>query len=559
MSIEVASAVASDPAVRQRDRRFGDVAALAAVAAVALLLHGWIAAYDLATTTFSDSMDYLFMADFYRSFLYGGEIEAATSHYRATRFPPLFPLLLGLAGAGTERQLTAAFVSNGAAVLAVVAVWIWARRETGDAKRATFVALGLVLFPYYFVLNLSPVSEPLGILLVAGACALVAAPRPSPTQLLLAGLLIGLAPLARTALLPLCIAFVIWLALRRPVPWRHTLLPIGAAWLPYLGWAAYRRALGAHSYTSYLTAEQFAEAGMSWPAALWQQPAHIFRAFVHSWGFPTPPAYLWAACVVIAGLAAAGCVLRMRRNRLDGWFLAGYVALVLIWPFPAEHTRFIVAIIPFLLLAAMTAAGAIDAALGRPHLAPATLVLVAATIAAATPALFKFARRAALPVPEALLGEKREPSFFILESDRDALDGMEIYGRGRLLLLAAREHVPAGACIYASPPQLGRLYSQRPTLAYPRGLGSDPDAVRARLNRCDYFFVGAWQARLYGIPPLYPSEGLVGWTEPVLVSTMKLNGRDSTVAALVRRRPASATAADRPSADAEPPTHGTTK
>jgi hypothetical protein len=538
----LAGSVGSSPAARPLRLTRHDVVALGSVALFAVLLHGWMAAWDYSVSTFTDSIDYLFMADFYRALLYGGDLERAAEFYRLTRFPPLFPLILGVAGAGTDHQHAASIVSNAIAVLAALVVWWWVRSERGTLA-ATGIALATLVFPWSFALNLTPVSEPLGLLLCAAALALLCREPVGRTRLLAAGLIIGAAPLARTALLPLVVAFTLWLLLRRTRPWTAMLIPLLAAWTPFLAWSVYRRVLGAHQYTSYLTTEQFEAAGMHWPSALWQQPLRILDAFAQGWGIPSPPAWMAILSGAVLLAAGIGCVLRLRRNRLDGWFLAGYVALILIWPFPSEHTRFALAVYPFLLVCALTFADALDARLARGR--PFATALAVTVVLLCAPAAWKFGQRAALPVPDELLGEKREPAFFILPDDSEALAGMEINGRARLLLESASRTLPHDACIYSMPPQFGRLYGRRRVLAYPQELSSEPAMANRQLDQCDYYFVGAWKSRLYDIPPLYPSKSLEGWTEPVLLSNMQYRGRPLMAAALMQRS-AKAVPADAP-------------
>jgi hypothetical protein len=512
-----------------------DLAGIAVVIALGLAVYGWVAAYNYTITTFTDSLDYMFMAEFYRSAIHGGDLYTTGHYYRITRYPPLLPMLLGALGAGVEHAQLASLISNVIAVLGALAVWWWVRREFNSAVAATAIACALLLFPYHFVINLSPVSEPLGILLMAAAFALLAGPRPTGSRLLAAGLLIGLAPLARTAMLPLPIAFVIWLAIARPQPLRQLALPVAAAWAPILAWLLYRRTLGAQQYTSFLSSEQFAEVGMRWPEALWIQPLRLFDAFVQGWGVEGTP-WLMALSALILALAMVGGLLRLRRNKLDAWFLGGYLALIAIWPFPAELRRFLVAVYPCLLVCCLAAVQQIDVRFARSRLRVATAALVAVVAAANLPAALRYVHRATIPVETELLGDKREPGFFLLGSDKLALDAIETYARGRIVLEQAGTVMPEGECLYALPAQIGRFFSKRPTLPYPFGLGTDPASVDAALHKCDYFFIGAWNSQQHRVRPYYPSDAMKDWAEPVLVSYRHDGGKSYLAAALLVRK-----------------------
>lgn len=500
---------------------------------LAFLIHGWIAWHDYHTSSFTDSIDYLFMADFYRASFYGGDIgDWLRRYYQYTRFPPLFPMLLGALGAGSDHQHLAGAVSNGLAVAAVASVWAWVRVDTKRLALATMVAIALILYPYHFVLNLSPVSEPLGMLLTFSAFALLTQRGATEKRVAIAACLVGLAPLARTALVPLVVAFLIWLIpsrwLSRQTRWVAALL----ATLPYGVWFLYRGTMQADQYEGYLTAEQYANANIAWPEALWVQPMRLFDAFRDSWiPEPTLPVTLASAAILL--LAGIGSLVRLREGKLDAWFLGGYLMLILLWPFPTEFRRLLVAVYPCLLVCAISAVRFIASPRVR---RPACGLLLTSLLLAHGLGSIHLLRLATLPVDAELLGEKREPAFFLQPNEDSARAVSEGFARGRLLLSEASRLIPPNACVYASPPLFARLYASRSSYNYPQDLGDDVEAARSRLTRCDYFLVGAWGAGVYGLPPWYPSAALEGWTEPLLMSNYSADLGGGTAAVLLRRR-----------------------
>ena len=520
-------------------------AALASVAILALLVHGWIAAYDYYATTFTDSMDYLFMADFYRMHFYGGGSESVLAYYRGTRFPPLFPLILGALGAGSEQQHVASILSNAIAVAASLAVWRWTRVGTGSPWLAAGFAGALVLQPYFFVLNLSPVSEPLGVLLTASVFALVASTEVARSRILLAALLAGLAPLARAALLPLPIALLVWLACRRkslPRPSGLAGIACVLSLFPYAGWYAYRRLLGAQQYEDFLPESS---GDGSWHGVVGEigievgtRVVRLVRA-AHDLWCADPGTWTWVPVSLLIAAAATGCALRMRHGRADAWFLAGYVTLILLWPFPNEYRRFLILAYPAVLLCAWHAMDALFQRTDTAKAAQAAAALLATLVVTASlPSWQRFVHRAQMDVDDALLGEKREPGFFLQPTDGGAMAVTEAFGRARLLLMEADSVLPQGACIYSSPTQFARLYGKRASVEYPGDLGSDSERARSELTTCDWFFVSSWGASAYGLPAAYPSKALEGWTEPLLMSRFSPEHGGGLAAALVRRRDA---------------------
>jgi len=512
-----------------------DIVCLLVVTAAATLIHGWIGLYAYSTFSFTDSMDYMFMADFYRTAIYGGDLDAVRTFYRNTRFPPLFPALLGSFGAGTENQHLTTGISNLIAVLAVAVLWIWTRREFNSRVCASAVALGLLLLPYNFLVNLSAVSEPLAILMVTAAFALLAGPHLSAKRIVVVGLIVGMAPLARGALLPLPIAFAIWLILARSISFKQMCLPLIAAFLPFLLWLLYRDLIQSEQYAVHLSAEQFHAADIHWPSAIWTQPQRLFAAFVVTWASPLTPIIAATCTAIVTVFAVVGCHIRLRRNAIDAWFLVGYIFLILIWPFPTEFSRFIVVVYPCILVSCISAVITIDQSLRRakPHFAGWFLF---GTIAlASAPAIYIFLQRAALPVEPELVAEKRELGFFLAKSDSDALLAAEHVARVKYLLLQAESLIPKDGCVYATPPQLASLYSKRIALAYPSDLGEDNDAASLALQSCEYYFVGGWAAPAYGLEAYYPSKALQKWTKPILVSRMGGQEEGNVAAALLQR------------------------
>lgn len=517
--------------------RGADWTSFGLVLAIGSLIYGWIAAHAYTVSAFSDPMDYMFMADFYKKYLYGGAIDQAAQYYRSSRYPPIFPMLLGAFGAGSDEIHRACIISNVMAVLAGLAVWWWIRVERKDAWVAGFIALALFLYPSYFLLNLFPLSEPLAMALMACVFAVLATPTLGRSRLLVAGLLIGIAPLARTALLPLIPAFVLWLTIRRPVAWRHMLLPVAAAVAPIAVWMVYRSALKADSYMASLTPELIVAELGGWPDALWVQPTRMFAAWVDNWGVFANPLTA-SVSGFLALMSAIGCVYRLRANKIDAWFLAGYIAMILVWPYPDELGRFLIVVYPCLLLCCITAAAELTVFLHSrwPPLSPnaAIMGVAGAVLLATAPTAALYARRASLPVDAELLGDKREPVFFRAETDEDALFTAEVYGRIRLLAAAIADYVPPGQCVYAIPPQLVTLYGKVPALLYPKDLVGDPEA-ESKLPYCDFFFLGGVGATQLDLPALYPWQALTGWTEPVLTSEISRDGETSLAAALLKR------------------------
>jgi hypothetical protein len=224
--------------------------------------------------------------------------------------------------------------------------------------------------------------------------------------------------------------------------------------------------------------------------------------------------------------------------------------MILLWPFPHELGRFLVLLWPVLLVSAYRGALSFARLSRRDGGTVATALVVGLATLCSIPAWDRFAKRASLPVDELLLGDKREPLFFNARTAEDALFGAELYARGRILLEQAGQHIAEDQCVYATPPQLVKLYSRRTAYMYPAGLPMNPENAQEMLQQCEYFIVGGWGSLQLDQPSLYPHEALRGWTEAILISYMDLpDGRRGIAAMLLKRKngkPVSATTAPTP-------------
>jgi hypothetical protein len=517
-------------AMTTQDRKvLAGAASAVALLTVGALIYGWVGLHSKTAVTFSDSMDYVAIADFYRAVFRGMTPPAETVfHYQMTRFPPLFPMLLGVFGGGSEHQHLASMISLAFSVTAPMMVWAWVHRETGSLAQATTIAAALLLYPAFFLLSLSPVSEPFAIFLSALALLLVSGRAPQSSAWAVAALVIGVALLARTALLPLAIALLI-VAIAKRASWRRCGFFAALAFGPLIAWTVYRRSLGATGYSSFLTREALITELGGWPDALWVQPWRLLLAVDGNWG-PSAGSLAWIITLIIGFLVLVGAVIRMRRWALDAWFLAGYVAMILIWPYPFELGRFIVVVYAVCLLAAMEGWRCVTArrwpnTINQGGWAPLVLLVMGAS----GPTLVGFAERASVPVDPSLLDDKRESFFFEADLDATAIEHAEVFLRTRLLARQIPDHVPAGECVYSNMPQFVALYGRRDSSSFPREIKSERSALDS-LTECRYFFLADIDVATYGVPGMYPAEFIESWTDLMMVSNSE---EGDTVAALL--------------------------
>jgi hypothetical protein len=537
--------IAATPRVDALHLQRRDWLLLAAALAVALLVYGWVAFGNRTMTGFSDAIDYLFMADFYRATFAGVPDPLAVEHYRTTRFPPLFPLLLAAFGGGSAHTHPAEFVTGATVVLAVVVIWLWARRETHDPWLALLVALATCLNPALFLLALTPASEPLAMAATWTAFLLAASQPHSRSRLLALAAVIGVSTLVRSANIALTAAFLVWLAMRR-VPLRSSLLPGLVSTVPFLAWAVYRGTLpGAQTYLGVFAATDYVQQLGGWPDLLWLQPWHLFEAWAQSWN-PLARQLHYVPAALLLVFLLPGLAERLRAQRLDAWFFLAYVGMILVWPYPSDARRFTLFVLPLMVLYAIQGAVRVMQR-WAPRLRPAAAGGVVALLLffAAGSTLAHFVRLAAIPVDPELEGDKREEAYFAAPDAAAAARSLERNARARLTAAEAGAIAGPAECVYATMPQLLRLHGRVRSVRYPDDI-ADAAAAQAQLSACRYYFVADLNFHGSRQPPFYPMEQLRGWTSIVLQSRMRVGEANRLVAALFERTPPTERATPQP-------------
>jgi hypothetical protein len=292
----------------------------------------------------------------------------------ATHFPPGYPAFLALLWrvAPSFPENVALFKFANAFLIAAVA-WLvceLARRVLGIPRPLAAVAAvaGTATIPS-LVLSSAIMSEPLflallfPVLLWAERATKEAGARPVRTAVLL-GLAVGVLALVRTHGIALAPAIALSYAARRR--WRECCLSVAATILvlaPWFVWVGlHNEALpplvrGAYgSYTAWLLEGWRADGVHLLAVTLPDNVATFWIAIVRS----IVPAIHPAVDVLVGGiylvLATIGLVRCWRSARVTTLFLAGYLGIVLVWPF--SPLRFLWAIWPLLMV--LPAAGIVS-------------------------------------------------------------------------------------------------------------------------------------------------------------------------------------------------------
>jgi hypothetical protein len=321
------------------------------------------ASQDGVTAVTSDEVSYLALA---RLFVSG---EPWARHL--TTFPPLFPLVLAATGSAYDiaraHLVVAAF-----AIMAIPLVHRFAFVVLRGRAAAASAMAAFLITPATWLGAKQILAEPAFLVATLAALVFVDAQRgeASARDRWTLAILLAVAVLLRTAGLALVLAYAAHLALHR-VSARGELrardaIPIAVPVLAAVAWWIARPLEGRDIYA--LNTAAYTNRWIDAPLATLAEAVRVmWNGWVSAFALDsTAPAIFLALLAVLAAFALAGTWLRMRANRLDGWYVA--VALAMLMPvFFGEQTarRYLYPLLPVLLVHAGVALAAAAARIKR--------------------------------------------------------------------------------------------------------------------------------------------------------------------------------------------------
>ena len=495
------------------------VALALALAAVHLAL-AWLTMQP-APHTGGDNAAYITLA---RSLLERGAYlslwdPAAPPH---TQYPPGFPLLLAVAmalGVKPWVGLKVVMTLLSSAGVALTFLWLRRRGRPGLALGVTaLVALAPgVLEQAHWVLS----DVPFWALTMLALWAFERLPRQHRGRLAVALLATLAAYFTRSAGLPLVLAGLGWLALRRR--WRALAGLAVVVGVPALLWWLRARGAGGVDYVSqfwYVNPYE-PHLGRIAPADFLLRVVENDRKYVTQHlpivlSLTTGP-LARAAGVAVALLAVFGWVRRMGRPAVAEFFFPLYVGLLFVWPQVWSGERFLLPVLPLLLAYAAEALVA-----GARRLRPA------AGPAAAT-AGFTLLLLLGLPGLRAATTSGMACTADWRAGDRNAclpLVWRDFFGMAEF----ARDAIPEGSVVLSRKPRHFYLASGRAGANYP--LSPDPAELVAAIQRTGARYVVL--DRVDAMGQLYLTPAILGGVERFCI--MQSTGTDGTASCWVCAR-----------------------
>ena len=498
-----------------------------------LAIYFYFAISNPNSGAFSDSVRYLFMADYFH-----GVTDALTAQMaHESIFPPMFPFILSVFGAGTETISTAHIVVVLALVIACAVYFWWLSLYQVTVNERLMTLLLLLLLPGVFFQALLITSEFLFLAWVLGSLAAMEKSRSNDNWILLAALLAGLSIATRTigiALLPSLILAC------RSMGYRKLILAAVLSLGPYLLWQLLRdSSLDSRGYMEiyslYLDQFSFADIIHNFGIHLqliWEIWIRIFdrMAATHT--------VLLHTLLLIS--VSPVFVLRVARLKSEAVFLLVYLVIIMLWPFPREIERFVIILVPIFLFYCLLA---IKYIIRKYELSAISHLLAAAIfgfiLISITPSLYNVLHRYSMPAPEELSAHRYSKSWYEKISDSDTIASAQRIEKVYQLLRAVDDHISEEECVYTTARDFVTLYSRREGKTLPRDLYRNADDGYLfeinELDKCNY--VVMIPLRAIQVPEyvsMYPIQALKKHMDPILVSTFTHNEVEQVVSVFAK-------------------------
>jgi hypothetical protein len=482
----------------------------ATIIAAAMLISTWPHSF---IGLFSDSISYLRIATYLSPF--AAHDAVARDVFHSTHFPPGYPLVLGLLG-GTQAHAQWAYGIHCLLFAATVVVVAWFFRSELNERRAAQVAtLVTVLSPAWLIAGLRLSSEPLFACLLLSGLMLALRQRIRP-----AAAVLGLSCLVRAAGLAALPALALWLLADRERR-RDVVAPMALAVAPYCALSLLRLSVsGSSNYVSDVAVVIGAIAGGKGLEFLVQQGAALLSAL--SLALKPEPASI-ALGAVLTLCVVPGWWQRFRAGRLDAYVLPCYLALIAVWPYPAEMPRFVSPVTPLIVLSACSSLSLMPRrrSLGAAALAAWPLFLAGGVIF-----------RLLYPGPAELAPYKASDPYYLAANQTKAVEFLSLARSFDAALKAVPEVVPQDACVYSVVPELAGFLAGRRFVSPAPGAPT-PASVAQDFPQCDFFFVSLLGPAQRSFPAYYPLRQVDAATRRVFLTTFPQGEKNVLSAALL--------------------------
>jgi hypothetical protein len=492
----------------------------------------FLAAKGDFTGLMSDTPIYVLLADHFSP--YYASTDWFSFLFARYPFPPLYPIVLGLLGGGSQHIVWTHLIGALTICLCAGTYCYWLLQQDWPNRLAVPQTLVFVLMPITLFTAIDVLSEPLYLLLTLLGLIFIGRDDSRATRWYAAAFVIGLAALVRTVGITGVAAFILywWLQTRatrcRGAPF--------LALLPTLMWAGIKQIYEFDS--SYVMSVITFPLLETLPALLAFVPGNIAALWEH--GVENVDLF---HSVTVARLlsvpllfALLGLLIRLRDGRFDAIYVVLYGCMIVIWPHGEHAGRFLFCLVPLILFYLTYAADRVGKLVMGGRAAEALRLAPLALIAAL-----------ALPGSALIVGQVvaydgtrysdyvRTDVWFRQHSFAASRRLAQILTQMLSAIRTLGRHVEPEACITSVYPHHTMLLTLRRSM-FPDTAGVDQAAFEQTMRQCRYVLILNATNDTFGFPvQYYPYDRLGDSIEVIDDFYYDIDAQEPVVAAILAR------------------------
>ncbi len=465
---------------------------------IAVIYYIWTVSDQLAWLG-GDNAVYLLTAQSWS--LWSESSSVADYFAKHSLYPPLFPALLAIFDAGNYIDM-AHIITTTCLLLALISFYFLAKSWGFPAITDAIITLLIALLPSTYIEALSIHSENLYLLLSLFVLLMVEYYSQYKQHIYLIIAVIGLTALllTRTIGIALWSALILFAIYFRP---KQLWVLLGIAILPLILWNMIYSPESSGYLTDLVTKysndpiaillnEIQVKAQLFW--SVWLQSLYGDSLVA------IPMINLMLA--ILLGLVGLGLLLRLYLLKLDAYYIVIYIGIVLIWPYPAEMSRFLFVILPILLLQALFFIDYISRMVNRRLFIASHAIFFLMLVVSSLPKLILIVDRYYQPInfPQP---HQHIKGWYLSHDIAGAVSNVINYQVIGHSIQQAVAFVDENACVFAIKPSIFAFYGKRLSYVPPRNTMSEQQFwTEVEQQQCQYFYLMALYSPSF--PSYYP-------------------------------------------------------
>lgn len=434
----------------------------------------------------ADDAIYLLMTDYFSPY-YRTLSNSAAFVMQTSQFPPLYPFLLSIVGASSQKIIWAQIITTFFLLGASFVFYYWMRSEKVNKSTSLCLVFIFVISPVSFLMNIDLWSEHLYLLITFCSFYFLNKASSNHKYQLIACLFISLIPLVRFIGISLIIAYCFYLYLNR-VKDKYKYILI--SFLPFIIWKIisiiffqtdiYQQTLSdfyehdVWSHFKYLFSSQLFDLWQGWHECF-DIRRNIFSGIV---------------CGIVLLFSLITLFIRLIDKKIDSLYVLFYLLIVWIWPDDNHNMRFIFVVFPmllyyayltFILMFKIKISIQLRAAINT----ASTLIILITFLPTNIYALNRFS----INTEAGLEPFKATKYWLTVRNQKDAVNTIRIVDKMIGSYRMATVYIPESECVYTIHQEQFMFFARK--LAFPPPLQKEiiDDDILNNLTRCNFIHV----------------------------------------------------------------------